>query len=219
MTKSYYSLNELSLPETEAVFADTFADYPYLSQLRKTYAYVKKAHGKQTRMHVPTLYVVHLLRICIILYKYHKIADLDMLQAALLHDVVEDTKFTQADIERKFNNRVASLVKTMTRIKPKNETPLQKFKNKQVKLKNTLQGEKELRILKAVDITDNMNDWIAIPKQNPLSKKIPRWLAEFESSYLPLAQTLGSEYVIPMEYIYKYLLKQGYQANYTNPEK
>src|SRR3972149_7149336 len=123
MTKSFYNLNELNFQETKALFKKVFARYPYIKKLLATYKYAKKAHGKQLRQHLPVPYIVHMLRMCIILYQFHGIKDLDLLQATLLHDVVEDTKITQSEIEKNYNARVAELVKALTRIKPKNETP------------------------------------------------------------------------------------------------
>jgi len=218
MTQGFYRLNELNFGETEKLFKKVFANYPHFQKILNTYQYVKKAHGKQQRIHLPIPYTIHLLRICLILYKYHRINDLDMFEAALLHDVVEDTKITQTEIEKKFNSRVAEFVKALTRIKPIHETPLEKYHNKAKKFKKILDSSKDIKILKTIDLIDNMNDWLFITKKNPEHKKFPRWLAEAKYYYLPLAKSLGNSYLKPMEYVYKILIKRGYQPNSLNPQ-
>jgi GTP pyrophosphokinase len=70
-------------------------------------------HGEQTR---PTgaPYLEHLLEALEVLVRGARIYDADILCAAVLHDVVEDTPCTLADVRRRFGPRVAELVEWVT---------------------------------------------------------------------------------------------------------
>ena len=74
-------------------------------------------HGAQTR---PTgaPYAEHLLEALEVLVRGAGVTDPDILQAAVLHDVVEDTPCTIADVRREFGGRVAELVDWVTKPDP-----------------------------------------------------------------------------------------------------
>ncbi|HCO02221.1 MAG TPA: GTP pyrophosphokinase [Actinobacteria bacterium] len=84
-----------------------------LRPLQKAYAFAEEAHHGQKRL-TGEDFVEHPLAVATIM------ADLGMdmttLQAAMLHDVVEDTHFTVEDIEREFGAEVAVLVDGLTKL-------------------------------------------------------------------------------------------------------
>jgi len=59
---------------------------PLLEQVRD---FAHRAHGKQTRKYTPEPYIMHPVRVMELCRAYQ--ADMPMLAAALLHDVLEDT--------------------------------------------------------------------------------------------------------------------------------
>jgi guanosine-3',5'-bis(diphosphate) 3'-pyrophosphohydrolase len=71
-------------------------------------------HGDQRR---PTgaPYLEHLLEALEVLVRGAGVTDPDVLCAAVLHDVVEDTPCTVADVRREFGDRVANLVGWVTK--------------------------------------------------------------------------------------------------------
>lgn len=71
-------------------------------------AFAMTAHGGQTRKgtHIP--YVSHLLAVASLVLEAG--GDEDMAIAGLLHDAIEDTGTTAADIESRFGARVAAIV-------------------------------------------------------------------------------------------------------------
>ncbi len=73
---------------------------------------VSEAHAGQYRKGTKIPYMVHLLNVMKILYDQH--CDVEMLTAAILHDVVEDTSITIEEVEARFGSRVAFLVKGAT---------------------------------------------------------------------------------------------------------
>ncbi|MBO6134199.1 MAG: HD domain-containing protein [Lachnospiraceae bacterium] len=74
-----------------------------------------KAHSGYERRGKGYPYIVHPMEAVSIVATITK--DQEMLAAAALHDVVEDTEYTISDIKEKFGERVASLVSSETDIK------------------------------------------------------------------------------------------------------
>ncbi|MGI5843207.1 MAG: HD domain-containing protein [Candidatus Xenobium sp.] len=88
-----------------------------LAVLDRTWDYALKCHGEQMRPnHEP--YSVHLLEVVEILVA-SGVRDCDILQAGMLHDVVEDTPHPLSDIREIFGNGVAELVDWMTKPEPR----------------------------------------------------------------------------------------------------
>jgi (p)ppGpp synthase/HD superfamily hydrolase len=79
----------------------------------KAVAFAIRYHGDQRR---PTgaPYLEHLLEALEVLVRGAAVTDPDVLCAAVLHDVVEDTPCTVDDVRREFGDRVASLVDWVT---------------------------------------------------------------------------------------------------------
>lgn len=71
------------------------------------------AHGNQKRKYTGEPYWYHLCDVETILRKHAEV-DVEMLQAAWLHDVVEDTSFTIFDIQEFFGPIVARYVSDLT---------------------------------------------------------------------------------------------------------
>lgn len=75
--------------------------------------FARKYHGDQRR---PTgaPYVEHLLEALEVLVRGARVTDADVLAAAVLHDVVEDTRATVDDVRAAFGDEVARLVGWVT---------------------------------------------------------------------------------------------------------
>lgn len=72
------------------------------------------AHKGQIRKYSGELYIFHPIRVSILISMTN--TNIDMIVAALLHDVVEDTKFTIQDIFINFGPNVAYIVNGLTKI-------------------------------------------------------------------------------------------------------
>ncbi|AEF95104.1 (p)ppGpp synthetase I, SpoT/RelA [Desulfotomaculum nigrificans CO-1-SRB] len=81
--------------------------------LRKAYNFAENAHRGQKRISGED-YIVHPLAIAIILAELQ--LDIKTVAAGLLHDVVEDTGVTLADIENNFGSEVARMVDGVTKL-------------------------------------------------------------------------------------------------------
>jgi len=146
----------------------------------------KKEHFGQLRAD-GTPYIIHPIRVALILIEELNIKDPDLLAAALLHDVIEDGSVSSNEIKRQFGSETARLVEGLTRPKPKNETEKEKLKNKLEYIKKIAQSDEKIRLVKLCDVLDNNRSHAYIPKTSPSFKKIPRWRREF-LHYLPIAE-------------------------------
>jgi (p)ppGpp synthase/HD superfamily hydrolase len=71
-----------------------------------------QAHGEQMDKYLKQPYIVHPIKIAQFMVMFEQRTE--VVQAALLHDVVEDTKFTILDIRKEFGDDVAGLVNWLT---------------------------------------------------------------------------------------------------------
>ncbi len=99
----------------ERAWIDLVADRPpgERNALRRALAFARARHADQTRRGSDAPYWVHLVRVALALVRWNE-TNSELLQAALLHDVVEDTPTTLAEVEAGFGPGVASLVEWLT---------------------------------------------------------------------------------------------------------
>ena len=90
---------------------------PAADAVAKAVQFAVRYHGDQTR---PTgaPYAEHLLEALEVLVRGAGVTDPGILQAAVLHDVVEDTPCTIDDVRRAFGGRVAEMVGWVTKPEP-----------------------------------------------------------------------------------------------------
>jgi len=92
-----------------------------MTQTNKAIVFAAKAHGDQRRKYTGASYIVHPIEVMGILMA-HDITDDDVLAAALLHDVVEDTPVgPETLIMEGFNARVVGLVLEVTDVSKPND--------------------------------------------------------------------------------------------------
>src|SRR6202158_4736844 len=82
--------------------------------LNRAYVYAMKAHGAQTRASGDP-YFSHPLEVAAILTDL-KLDDATIV-AALLHDTIEDTEATRAEIDHVFGHEIGALVEGLTKLK------------------------------------------------------------------------------------------------------
>lgn len=88
------------------------------AQLYSAYAYAARAHLGQYRKKTRVPYFTHI--ITTMNYAVELTREIEVLQAAILHDTVEDTWVTLDDLRKEFGDRVARLVETETENKRRN---------------------------------------------------------------------------------------------------
>lgn len=121
-------------------------------EIEKAYKFAELAHKGAFRRLEKMPYIVHPDRVARSVLVYSR--DQDLVIAALLHDVVEDSKFTRHNIERLFGKRVATLVAELT------SDPLQLEKmGKTAYLSYKLNSiSDDALLVKLLDRKDNLGD-------------------------------------------------------------
>ena len=134
-------------------------------KLKRITQYVDECHGEQTRRYSPDRYIVHPVRVMETCRKY---ADSIIIPAAaLLHDVLEDTRTTKDEI-RNFllpqmgeekTTRTVRLVEELTDIYTKKEYPQWNRRKRRTKEAERLAKiSAEGQTIKYADIIDNSLD-------------------------------------------------------------
>jgi guanosine-3',5'-bis(diphosphate) 3'-pyrophosphohydrolase len=155
--------------------------------LNRAYVFAMKAHGSQKRASGDP-YFSHSLEVAGILSQMR--LDSDSIITALLHDVVEDTVATNADIEKMFGKDVARLVDGVTKL---SKIELQSDQTQQAEnfRKLLLAMSEDIRVLlvKLADRLHNMRTLQYI-KDPDKRRRIAR---ETMDIYAPLAERIGMQ--------------------------
>jgi GTP pyrophosphokinase len=147
--------------------------------VRNAYEIALQAHEGQKRDE-GTPYIVHPLRVAISLVDELSIVSVDLICAALLHDVIEDSDITRQQIAELFGERVATVVWLLTKLE---ETPLEDYLAAIEEAADT-----GAPLVKLCDRLDNLRFLIRSPKRD----KIRRSIVTTERLYLPFAARTNS---------------------------
>jgi GTP pyrophosphokinase len=163
---------------------ETYLPRADLPGITAAYEYSSKAHEGQQRRSGDA-YITHPIAVAEILAGLH--LDSGSIKAALLHDVLEDTSSTLADIESRFGADVALLVDGVSKIDSLRfdsaaEAQAESFR------KMLLAMAKDLRVIlvKLADRTHNMRTISSLPVEK--QRRIAR---ETLDIYAPIANRLG----------------------------
>lgn len=118
-----------------------------------------RLHRNDRRVREP--YLNHLLRVAIRIMSHYGVDDVDVVVAALLHDAVEDhpdelggdTETALAELARRFNPRVADLVRAVTN--PAYDPDLDRHEQYRTHVSESLDRNPWARVIKVSDFTDN----------------------------------------------------------------
>jgi (p)ppGpp synthase/HD superfamily hydrolase len=151
-------------------FALELLDFPAddRRQLEEALELTARLHADDRRVREP--YLNHLLRVAIRIIRYYGIRDVDVLTAALLHDAVEDhpaelagldpalghqvlTDAAVAELARRFNPRMAELVRSVTN--PEYDPERDKHEQYRAHVADSLERDPWARVIKVSDFTDN----------------------------------------------------------------
>lgn len=152
--------------------------------IERAYAFSEKAHtGQMRRSGEP--YISHPLNVAGILAELH--LDVDTIATGLLHDTVEDTTVTLADIQKEFGPTVAALVDGVTKIGQMNFRNSFDKQGENIRKMIVAMG-KDVRVVlvKLADRLHNMRTLNHMPyeKQNRIAQ-------ETLEIYCPLAGRIG----------------------------
>ncbi|HXV40953.1 MAG TPA: bifunctional (p)ppGpp synthetase/guanosine-3',5'-bis(diphosphate) 3'-pyrophosphohydrolase [Steroidobacteraceae bacterium] len=155
-----------------------------VERVREAFDYAEIAHKGQKRQSGEA-YITHPVAVADILADLH--LDGPTLTAAILHDVVEDTPSSMAEVEQKFGKEVAELVDGVTKLdqvqfKSRKEAQAESFR------KMILAMVRDIRVImvKLADRTHNMRTISAMPPEK--RRSVAR---ETLDIYAPIANRLG----------------------------
>ncbi len=172
-----------------------------VDEVYRAYHLANDAHVGQRR-YTGEPYITHPIAVACILAEIRM--DKESIIAGLLHDVVEDTHVTKAEIARQFGDTVADIVEGVTKLskiefKSRTEAQAENFS------KMVLAMSKDIRVIivKLADRLHNMRtiDSLPIPKRRRIAK-------ETLEIYAPIANRLG------MHSFYLELEDLGFKASY-----
>ncbi|MBU3964628.1 HD domain-containing protein [Patescibacteria group bacterium] len=132
-------------------------------------------------------YIIHPIRVALILVEELGIDDNDLLCAGFLHDVIEDGVLTVTRLNNLFGPEVSRIVEKLTRYKSVGESEEEKLENKKRKAQEISKADENVRIIKLCDVLDNARSNNFIPETSLDFHKIFRWKEETKS-YLPIAE-------------------------------
>ncbi len=146
----------------------------------KAASYAARKHSDQRRADGMTPYFAHVARVTLISRHLFNITDQDVLTAALLHDVIEDTNTDHDEIAEIFGPRVAKYVILLT----KNKMLSKKLREKDYE-RRLRRAPEAIQIAKLADVFDNLSDRVGTTKLPKTLETAKKWLALFK----PLLKT------------------------------
>ncbi len=156
--------------------------------LRKAYAYGRRMHAGQYR-HSGEEYFTHPVAVAAILTEQR--LDDATIVTALLHDTIEDTKSTYAEIAHEFGNEIAELVDGVTKL---TNLQLNSTETKQAEnfRKLFMAMSKDLRVIlvKLADRLHNMRTIRSLPPEKQVRKA-----RETMDIFAPLAGRMGMQWM------------------------
>src|SRR5215467_7004737 len=154
------------------------------AMLNRAYVYAMKAHGEQRRAS-GDLYFSHPLEVAAILTDL-KLDDATI-AAALLHDTIEDTTATRAEIDEMFGHDIGALVEGLTKLK-KLDLVTKEAKQAENLRKLLLAIADDVRVL-LVKLADRLHNMRTLSHMPPEARR--RSAEETLDIYAPLAGRMG----------------------------
>lgn len=155
-----------------------------LQQLEKACAYAFFAHDGQTRKSGEP-YITHPIAVTIELAHWRM--DIQTLSAGLMHDVLEDTHITKAEMAQEFGDTITEMVDGLSKLEnlkydSKAEQQAESFR------KLILAMTKDIRII-IVKLSDRLHNMRTLGAKSPNSRR--RIATETLEVYAPIANRLG----------------------------
>jgi len=122
-------------------------------------AFAADKHKNQRRKDAEASpYINHPIALANVLANEGGIANLDVLCAAILHDTIEDTETSEAELLEHFGTQITSIVLEVT-----DDKSLPKEERKRLQVEHASQISHEAKLVKLADKISNLRDIIASP--------------------------------------------------------
>lgn len=143
------------------------------ARLVSALAFAAHKHRNQRRKDVEASpYINHPIALARVLAVEGEVKDADVLVAAILHDTVEDTRTTAAELKRKFGAKVAAIVMEVT-----DDKRLRKYVRKRLQIEHAPRLSRAAKLVKLADKICNLRDVVDSP---PKKWRIARRRIYFE---------------------------------------
>lgn len=164
--------------------ASTYMKEQDLKRIRDAYEYAEAAHRGQTRKSGEP-YILHPVAVAEILAGMQM--DVATIEAALLHDVVEDTKVTLDDLQARFGETLAGIVDGLTKLeriqfRSKEEQQNENYRKMFVAMAN------DIRVI-LIKLADRLHNMRTLKFQSEENQR--RIAHETLEIYCPIAHRLG----------------------------
>ena len=157
------------------------------AQIRAAFDYADKCHEGQKRKSGEP-YIIHPLAVAQIVAEELKL-DSESIEAALLHDVIEDTPATHEDVAKLFSPTVADLVEGVSKL-----TRIQYATKEDEQMENLrkmlIAMSKDIRVI-LIKISDRLHNMRTMEYQSPPKQK--QKSLETMEIYAPIAHRLGMQ--------------------------
>nr|WP_325298120.1 bifunctional (p)ppGpp synthetase/guanosine-3',5'-bis(diphosphate) 3'-pyrophosphohydrolase [uncultured Dysosmobacter sp.] len=157
------------------------------AQIRAAFEFADKAHDGQKRKSGEP-YIIHPLAVAQIVAEELKL-DSESIEAALLHDVIEDTPATHEEVARLFSPTIADLVEGVSKL-----TRIQYATKEDEQMENLrkmlIAMSKDIRVI-LIKISDRLHNMRTMEYQSPAKQK--QKSLETMEIYAPIAHRLGMQ--------------------------
>ncbi|MFQ5995882.1 MAG: HD domain-containing protein [Acidiferrobacterales bacterium] len=145
----------MTLPASfiDAVSADD------VGRIIKALAFAAHKHRDQRRKDVnASPYINHPIALAHVLYHEGGVTNARVIAAALLHDTIEDTETTAAEIEHEFGGEICEIVLQVT-----DDTSLSRADRKQRQVERSADASNDAKLVKLADKICNLRDMLSNP--------------------------------------------------------
>lgn len=162
--------------------------------IERAYALAAVQHQAQTRAGGGP-YIMHLLRVASYVAEDLPQPAAAVVCTALLHDVVEDTPTTVAEVAAQFGDDVARMVAVLT--EPEANSGFDGREAERTALRQQYASriaaaDFPTRLVKSWDVVDNMTSSTYLTPARRAYSKIPRWINETETLMLPFMRSTSA---------------------------
>ncbi len=130
---------------------------PDFAKLQAAISFALRKHQGQTRKDGQTPYAAHPVRVMVLVAGQFGVTDTDVLAAAVLHDVIEDTTADRDDLIERFGKRVAGYVAALSKDKR-----LPEDQREHEYLEALAAAPIEVKLCKLGDTLDNLSDVLGL---------------------------------------------------------
>ncbi len=182
-------------------------------KLHKALKFAVKSHLNQDRDGEASLpYVTHPIDVLGLVRRVGGVVDEDVLCAAVLHDVLEETSVTSSELSERFGSRVAALVQMLTREEP-DASGLSKEELFDLRHKAMMQEigrmDNDAQTIKLADRISNLTEALEVRT----GKKLVRYIWQSEQ----IRDAIPSQVCIPLWELLDTTIRRARTVNLESP--